>query len=347
MRTPQRNIFRRVAISLFRALGLLRLWRYANRKKVLILAIHGTCDSGCSSSWRPLRSQLQPAQLDRMLRILSAHYRFVSLDDAVRMIRGEKAIEDNAIAVTFDDGYRNNLKYALPVLAKYGVRPTIFLATGYVDERRPHWFDRLDYALQGVQEPVDIPVAGVSIRVSTEERSLLEDSYSRLRRVAKRAQRDDRETLSELGAIAVGLEERAGHRLQDILEQDDWSSVVTWDEVRSASPAVDFGSHTVDHLRVNRVPPTVAAEQLARSKVRIEEESGMQCRHFAYPDGGFDGSSMELCRKAGYAGAVTMEPGLNSVGDDSMSLKRIPVPLGGTDGEILAEVSGFWHWLRG
>ena len=73
---------------------------------------------------------------------------FVSLGDAVEMLAGRKPLVPYSLVLTFDDGYRNNITHALPLLRRNQVPATIYLATGHVEERRPFSFDRLDYALQ-------------------------------------------------------------------------------------------------------------------------------------------------------------------------------------------------------
>ena len=49
----------------------------------------------------------------------------------------------NALAITFDDGYRDNLTHAAPILARHGLPATIFLATGFIGTAEVPWFDRL------------------------------------------------------------------------------------------------------------------------------------------------------------------------------------------------------------
>ena len=258
----------------------------------------------------------------------------------------------NSVAVTFDDGYRSNIKYALPVLKRFGIRPTIFVSTAYVDEQVPHWFDRLDYAMQ-VAAPNEraVEVGGKTIKLMATNRAQLAESYAELRRAAKSVKRDDREMLNELNAIATKFESGNGApRLRD----DDWSAVLTWDEIRNAKDSVDFGSHSVNHVRIGAVPTDVASDQLEISKKRIESETGEICQYFAYPDGHYNETVMKICAEAGYKAALTMDAGLNEMGHDPMSLKRISVPLSGTDSELLAEFQSYClgrsrayrQWLR-
>jgi peptidoglycan/xylan/chitin deacetylase (PgdA/CDA1 family) len=327
--------------------GILALWRFVHRGDVLILVGHGTAPQMSHPQWIPLRPQLRPAMLERSLRLLTRHYRLLGFEQATAIIAGRAPLEQSCAAVTFDDGYRNNLACAVPVLRRYQARPIIYLTTGHIERRTPFWFDRLDFALQaGLQlNGRTLTVGAEALKLRTGTRAEMASSYAQLRQVAKAAIRPDTTMLAELDSIAESLELEAGRKLADIFEQDGFSGVVTWEEVRAATADVDFGSHTANHIRVPLVNAEEAEQELVDSKQQIERAIDTPCRHFAYPDGSFSREAADLVRAAGYTSAVTMEPGLNRVGDDLMQLKRIPFPLQGSDSELLLELSGFMHWF--
>ena len=69
-------------------------------------------------------------------------YRVLPLTDLVEQLR-RGGLPRNALAITFDDGYRDNLTHAAPILARLGLPATIFLATGFIGTAEVPWFDRL------------------------------------------------------------------------------------------------------------------------------------------------------------------------------------------------------------
>lgn len=327
--------------------GLLELWRFWHRYDIVILMAHGVTDEEEALSWKPLRPQLSVSQLEKYLRILARRYRFITLDEAVDMIRGRRPLQKYCLVFTFDDGYRNNVTQALPVLRRYGAPATIFLATGHVEEQRPFWFDRLDYVLQrACTKPRDIGIDDEIITFHGADRDALRRSYSRLRSVAKRM-KDDGEMRAALDAIASALESESGRSLQGEAKADDWAAVLTWDEIRKAQGEVGFGSHTVDHVRLALVPPEVARDQLIRSKEAMESHTDMPCRHFCYPSGNFSPAVMELVRECGYESAVTTQEGTNRIGDDVFALRRVNLPCECDVPELLTRVSGLSARLAG
>jgi peptidoglycan/xylan/chitin deacetylase (PgdA/CDA1 family) len=329
--------------------GALWTWRFLHRHDLIILTVHGVMDADAGTGWSPLRPQLSRQRLAEYLRVLSRHYRFVSLADAVDMLAGRAPGRPYCVVVTFDDGYRNNLTHALPILRRHGVPATFFLATGHIDQRRPFWFDRLDYVLQHLPAGAhELRVGERIFRIDATDRAALRASYKRLRDQEKAQVRDDTAMLRDMDALAAMLEARSGRRLADIVEHDDWTAIMTWDEVRAAAgPDVSFGSHTVDHIRLPFVDAETMQEQLRRSKTRIEAETKRACRHFCYPNGSVDGRAAEAARVCGYEAAVTTEEGANRPGCDLMTLRRVDLPPSGDPTLVLLEVCGVWAALTG
>jgi peptidoglycan/xylan/chitin deacetylase (PgdA/CDA1 family) len=87
----------------------------------------------------------------------------------------------NAAAVTFDDGYADNLKAAKPRLQRAGAPATVFIATGYVGERREFWWDELARIILESDSAIDgeISVAGQRhhVRLRTKPRSTRRSTY--------------------------------------------------------------------------------------------------------------------------------------------------------------------------
>jgi peptidoglycan/xylan/chitin deacetylase (PgdA/CDA1 family) len=333
---------RRVFWELLRWAGVLWAWRFYHRHRIPILMMHGVMDTEQATAWVPLRPQLSRRALDHTLSVLARYYRFVSLDEAVAMLAGRIPVQPNSLVLTFDDGYRNNLTHALPILRCYHAPATVFVATGHINQQKPFWFDRLDYILQ--RATVDgrrVQIGQTTVVLRAQDRDALQASYRQLRNAAKDIDRPDHEMLQELEDLAAILEQESGHRLQDIFADDDWSGVLTWQDMQTATGRdVLFGSHTVDHVRIAMEDDEFVRRQLGQSKQAIEEHLGKPCQYFCYPNGSVSPRAAELVAACGYTAAVTTEEGSNGVGDNLMTLRRFDLPLAPSPGEILAQVSG-------
>lgn len=328
---------RKLALVLLRGLGVFRLLRFRRRREIAILTLHGVMDADDGPVWTALRPRISRRCLARHLQTLSRHYKFISLDEAVDMLAGRRPVQPHSLVLTFDDGCRNCMTHAMPILRRYGAPATVFLSTGHVDAGKPYWFDRLDYALQHASaDGREVRVGAGSIRISASDRSALRDSYARIRAEAKSLPRPDGEFVGEMEALAAELESESGRGLSDVYDADDWTKVLSWEEVRSlADDGVTFGSHTVDHVRLALIGPQAARDQLLRSKKAIEKQTRRPCRLLSYPSGSFDARVAETARQCGYAGAVTTVAGLNRPGDDPMALRRISLSHEAGSTEVL------------
>ena len=334
-------VLRTLMWLLMRWSGVLWLWRFLHRKHVTILMLHGVMDTEQTNVWTPLRSHLSRQALDGALRVLSRYYQFVSLSDAVDMITGRKPPQPNSLVLTFDDGYRNNLTHALPILQRYHVPATFFVVPAYIKQQKPFWFDRLDYVLQHAEiDGRSLAVGDTTIHFRGRSRNRLRESYRDLREAAK-AIPDDVAMQRELEALTLQLEQESGMRLADTSGEDDWATILTWDGVRAAmAKQVTIGSHTVDHVRLGLVSLDTARDQLLRSREMIEREVGVPCRYFCYPNGSFTEPIANLVQECGYEAAVTTEEGVNRLGENLMMLRRLPFPDTGDSVKTLADVSG-------
>ncbi len=340
-------MIKKIFFAFVRYSGLLRVWVYINRDKINILMLHGVIDHEADPSWNPLWDRLSRERLDRYLGMLSRYYQFVSLDDAVDMLSGNKRLERNCIVLTFDDGYRNNITHALPILKKYGVTATIFVATKFVTERSAFLIDRLDYALQSVKiNGRKISVGDSSSTIQAASREEFKKSYSDLRTLFREQYQDEIVCTKKLNELSEDLEKESGKSLSDIFESDGWSGLLTWDEIRKTNHTdAEYGSHTVDHYRLGQLDTAEMSLQLDKSKLIMEKELGEVCKHICYPVGSYNSETITIAEKCGYISGVTTEPGLNSKGDNLFSLKRISFPTKGGDNECMLHLTGLQHYL--
>src|SRR5262245_54886386 len=95
-----------------------------------------------SPDQHPFFEPLHPDTFEQQMRFLKSCYTVLSLAELVsRSMRGD--VPERAVAITFDDGYRDNYEYAFPILKKYQFPATIFVATGAIGTRELIWHDQI------------------------------------------------------------------------------------------------------------------------------------------------------------------------------------------------------------
>jgi peptidoglycan/xylan/chitin deacetylase (PgdA/CDA1 family) len=254
------------------------------------------------------------AVFEAQMRFLARHYRVVSLGQAVKHL--DDGSPANVVAVTFDDGYRDNYEKAFPILQRYGIPATIFLTTDSIDSGEPLWFEQLSLSLKKTtRQRLDLP-AGLPGPFPLRNEAERIECNGRIQDFLRRLPDSERRRwmVEILGCLAVVGDYERHHQM------------LTWEQVRYMNAhGIDFGGHTLSHPFLSRNTDEEAAREISGCKARIQAELQESIAHFAYPNGrdeDVSASARELVRAAGYRAAVTTNWGPNDGQTDRMQLRR-------------------------
>ena len=257
---------------------------------------------------------------DRQMKFLRECYTPVSLGHILEAILEGRRLPPLAVAVTFDDGYRDNYVGAFPVLKKYGIPATFYITAGCVNDREPLWTSRLRYYFMATRErslTLDVPEPRALDLTSPESRNAsFASTIAGIKSAGKR--RGDeifREVESKLRVTNLDP-------LRD--------TMMSWSQIREMSRAgMMIGAHTLTHPNLPGLPPEEAEAEIGGSKTLIEDKAQVPALHFAYPNGRgvshFNDPVKEMVRKAGFLSSVTSINGPVCRDDDPFTLKRLGV----------------------
>ena len=282
--------------------------RLARWQGVLVLGYHrilpersdGTPDG---ARWFGDVWSATPEHFAEHVGIVSRTCDVVALEDVPRL----RARSGRHVAITIDDGYRDVLQHALPVLRGHGVPATLFVATGIVDGLALPWWDEIAWLHGG------LPAAHPAARATPSE--LVAASW-RLTPEQRAA------ALRELAAASV----RRPLRRQDVA--DEW---LTWPELRTLrDQGVEIAAHTVTHPVLAHMDPDGQQREIAGSADRIAAELGRRPHALAYPVGtrsAFDERTKAAARAAGIEHAYSLYGGLSAARDgwDRFDLRRVAI----------------------
>ncbi len=268
----------------------------------------------------------------------------VSMDEAAERLADPEA--PPFAALTFDDGYRDTLEVALPVLRRHGAPAAVYVTPGFAERTADLWWLDLERAVAAM-ERIEVTLAGVPETLAAgspaEKTAAFERIYWALR---KGSEERLRATIADLTGRA-GIDSRAA-----VAEL-----CLDWDGLRTlaADPLVTIGAHTVTHPMLAKHPEATAREEIASSRAAIEREIGRPVLHFAYPvgDPGSAGPrEFEMARDLGFRTAVTTRPGM-LFPQHADALTALPrVSLNGLfqsvdQFDVLMSGLPFWLWNRG
>ncbi len=247
--------------------------------------------------------EVTPEFLDQVLTLVRAEgFDLVGMDEMAARISGEKRGRF-AVALTFDDGYRDNREHALPVLRRHDAPWTMYVTTGFADGIASLWWVVLERAIRTLRR-VTIIVGGKihdhDARTARGKQAAFDDVYWALR---ARPEGELRAAVSRLAAEA-GVDEAEVTR----------TLCMDWDELRDLvlEPSLTIGAHTMTHPMLAKHPVHVAQPEIVEGRDRIAFELGREVLHLAYPvgDRGSAGTrEFDLARSSGFRTAVTTRPG--------------------------------------
>lgn len=276
-----------------------------------------------------------PEMFERQMSLLARWFTVVSLED-VFAFRAGKPLPPNPVLVTFDDGYKDGLEIALPILKRHGVRATFFIATDYVSRRRLFWWDRIHLLVKtSRRERLELSYPSpLELDLRTDPERLV--AAARLIRVIKHERELDLERflLEVAEASGVSMDRDEERRMADAL-------VMTWNDVRTLrDEGMSVQSHTRSHRTLHTVPPTHLRDELGGSREVLEGELGERVRAIAYPVGRRLGSESGLraaVHAAGYDLGFSSGSGVNDVWTlDALNVRRLSVDVTLGDSLFLA-----------
>jgi peptidoglycan/xylan/chitin deacetylase (PgdA/CDA1 family) len=268
-----------------------------------------------STDAHPFFEPIHPAVFEQHVQFLKRCYRVIPLSELVaRSRRGD--VPERAVAITFDDGYRDNYDFAFPILKKYGVAATIFVATGVIGNGENLWHDRIFDAF----------------RFSTAERMQLNcPNFCELMLDSREARLQSLQVVIDKARTLYGTAQR--RFVEEIEEKckpdpvaESQPCMLSWEQIREMRrEGIEFGSHTVTHPILSRIPHDEMLKEITESKQQLFEQLGDSVALFAYPNGkasDYNNAVKAALRECGYVCAVTTERGFNPVYADPYELKR-------------------------
>lgn len=281
------------------------------RSRLVILGWHNVEPSWCF----PAPVEHGPRGLERQFRILRNTAHVVDLSDALSALGEGRQLPSRSVAITFDDGYRDNLELAAPMLEQLGLPATFFLAPALLSGEISPWWERLGWAVANTTRPT-VRFDGNDLNLEADRATA---AYGVMcESVKRRTQAQRLAVVDEL----VGLLEPRG-------QYDDSRLMLDWDGARAlARKGFTIGSHSLDHAILCNETPEEQYRNLALSRARLEQELGVTVDLLAYPNGtqrDFDDVTIAAAAAAGFRCAITTIDGWNHRRTPAYELRRFVV----------------------
>jgi len=296
--------------------GIHKRVRKAQKNTLTILLYHGVAPKVEDGIYNYRKKFILPQQFDAQIRYLKKNYSVIELDKAVDALKNKTPLPPYPLVITFDDGYKNNLTYAAPILEKHGVPATIFVVTNFIDKKIPLWVDKLEYVVGHGKNFV-----GKTYEEKTHIDDVLRNEYKNIPSI----EREERlNTLEEENGVSLL------HAQTDLYTPCTWEDIATYKGKR-----ISFGAHTENHPILTQLPLDEARTEIQNSLSVLKQHIPHVSSVFAYPNGqptDFNEDIKKVAREAGFVAALSTISGANTYDTDMYALKRYT--MDGTDSPI-------------
>lgn len=260
---------------------------------------------------------LKPSWLDEQLAYLTRHYEVIPLSELVRCLEERRAPPKKSVVITFDDGFRDNFEYALPLLQKHNATATVFVVTGSLSTGELPWSERLGYLFQHtVVDAFSGPETG-NQRVSLATPGQRHSAYQVVRKPLATMCREDRD--AAISRVANSLE-----------VEPPKDRMLNWDQARDMLAAGnEIGAHTYSHPLLAQIPYEEAKWEMKKSLSDIREHLRIENPAFCFPGGSFNDRLLDLVPRLGFRSAFVPNQALRMNTPDSVtpySLSRRGLP---------------------
>lgn len=219
------------------------------------------------------------------------------------------------LAITFDDGQRDNALHAAPVLERFGLRGSFYVPVQALEDNETLWHDRLGYAAAKLLRTDHVAAAQVLFELGVADRGNVAATVQDLVERAKALEPHRRD------AFVAAAERAAGGNARPA-----WDGMMTWDQLRTlVQRGHEVGSHSMSHALLPQLDDAALTYEVAQSRRVLEDRLGCPVETFCYPNGDVDARVLRAVKAAGYARALTTRWGPNKPGTSPYHVARCDI----------------------
>ncbi|MCD4696342.1 MAG: polysaccharide deacetylase family protein, partial [Bacteroidales bacterium] len=257
---------------------------------------------------------ISSGQFEKHLKYYIKNFDIVTVSEAFNMYRNEVVPKRKTISISFDDGYKNNLDIVLPLLEKYRVKATFFIAGMCTGDMKIEtlWSDVISVLRHFYpKEIIEIgPEKFISYRHET--------TNERIQDHIKKLSPDKRDKNLDNLIDSYSLADKIKKIPEEVWKLMTRKELITF----SRSKMVDIGAHGYLHYNLGNIDLKEAEKDLSLAKSVLEEAIQKPVFQLAYPDGSYSESVKDVAQRLGYENQLAVNYRLQSDGRDERILNR-------------------------
>jgi peptidoglycan/xylan/chitin deacetylase (PgdA/CDA1 family) len=311
-------------------------WLSFRNRKAVVLLYHRVVQPHID----PWQLAVTPGNFEDHLQVLKKKYNVISVEELLTHL-GRGKLPTRTVCITFDDGYRDNILTAKPLLELYRCPAHFFIASHYVAHQQPFWIDVLGQVLFGkkvLPETLSLCINRETFKYSLKgsERLTAVDHQQLLQWTWPHQPPNTRAHLYLV--LWERLKPLTYEKIQAVMQQlEQWANPVSplpaqsgpmkEEELRhlAGHPLISIGMHTVTHPALSNHSKEVQGREILENRSYLERSTSQPMTTLAYPYGDYNEETLALAQELKIAGAFTTSEGSIIAGCHIHQLSRFQV----------------------
>lgn len=293
--------------------GILKIAELKLHKSLTVLCYHRILPKELKSSSTLPDLVVTPETFDAHCKFLAAHFEVQTLCKACDLLQNGYSGKRPLAVITFDDGYRDNIRYASPILKTHGLQATFFIISGLAGKTECPWYDRLNHAVSTLitHGKLEECLNGSSLHYLFEGNG--SPTPKEIVQAAKKMSPEERFLVVSQLAAQIGA--------NGMDSELNWIMSLTELKILQEE-GHEIGSHTVSHEILPLLDDIGINAEVSESKEFLECGLNSQVRSFCYPNGDYNSATLEAVKAAKYSYACTTHKGNNASMRSPYELRR-------------------------
>lgn len=280
--------------------SVIKLKKSLNSSDLSIYLFHGVIKKKINkNSIRNYNSKhIDQDKFEKYIKFLSDNGQAITLNDIFD--KNQKFI--NKYIITFDDGFYNNYKYALPIMKKYNVPHIIYLTSNYVDKNLISWIDRIDIAIDNCKKKVVYSkIFRKNFKLGSKKNKIIFLNF--IRNYCKSIKKVDLNKFAEILLKDLKLS-APKTSISDLDKKLDWNCIKKMNE----NDLTEFGGHSHNHNILGHLTKSQYTKEIKKSLNFLSKKGNLKIKHYSYPEGfetSFNNGIINLLKKNKIKTSVT------------------------------------------
>jgi peptidoglycan/xylan/chitin deacetylase (PgdA/CDA1 family) len=296
--------------------------KYLKPKSLIIFLFHGVISKNPFKIRNYTKKHITINEFESVLEDLKQKGGIcLSLDEVHKKINKGDSFANYSYSITFDDGFYNNYKYAVPILLKRNLFATFYITTDFIEFNEMSWIDKIEQMVEHVCSKKNVQIFNKKFSIKNNEKSKI-FFLKKIRSLAKRG------FFGDLNKLVCIIKNQLKYKkplknLNNILDKK-----MNWDQIKKINSYKNFtiGGHTVSHKILSFLDSKNSKMEILNSIKIIYKNTKIKIYHYSYPEGMFHTygrREVKFLKSAGIKICPSAEFGINTKNTNLFGLKRV------------------------